>query len=73
MILDNLPIGTLDNLGDALGTVKFVKCDARNFEVVERAVRDIDAVVHMAIFINVAETIEKPDLYIDVKGYVQCR
>jgi UDP-glucose 4-epimerase len=63
-----LPIGTLDNLGDALGTFKFVRGDTRNFEVVERAIRGIDAVVHMAIFINVAETVEKPDLYIDVKG-----
>lgn len=68
-----MPIGTLDNLGDALGTFKFVRGDARNFEVVERAVRGNDAVVHMAIFINVAETVEKHDLYIDVKGHVQCR
>jgi len=68
-----LPIGTLDNLGNVLGTVKFVRGDVRNFEVVERAVRGIDVVVHIAILINVAESVEKPDLYFDVKGYVQCR
>lgn len=68
-----MPIGTLDNLGDALGTFKFVRGDARNFEVVERAVRGIDAVVNMAILTNGAESVEKPDLYFDVKGYVQCR
>jgi len=57
-----LSTGSFDNLGDTLGTIEFVSGDARNFEVVERAVRGVDAVVHLVALIDVAESVKKRDL-----------
>jgi len=49
-----------------LDAIEFVRGDVRDYGVVESAVRDVDAVVHLAALIDVAESVEKPDLYFDV-------
>jgi len=40
----------------------------RSYDVVEKAVKGVDAVIHLAALIDVAESIEKPDLYFDVNA-----
>jgi UDP-glucose 4-epimerase len=49
-----------------LDAIEFVRGDVRDYGTVEYAVRGVDAVVHLAALIDVAESVEKPDLYFDV-------
>jgi nucleoside-diphosphate-sugar epimerase len=65
-VLDNLSTSSLENLADVLDTIEFVRGDVRDYRDAESAVRGIDAVVHLAALIDVAESVEKPDLYFDV-------
>jgi len=65
-VLDNLSTGSIENLADVLDAIEFVRGDVRDYGVVESAVRGVDAVVHLAALIDVAESVEKPDLYFDV-------
>jgi UDP-glucose 4-epimerase len=65
-VLDNLSTGFIENLADVLNAIEFVRGDVRDYGVVESVVRGVDAVVHLAALIDVAESVEKPDLYFDV-------
>jgi len=65
-VLDNLSTGSVENLADVLDAIEFVRGDVRDYGAVEYAVRGVDAVVHLAALIDVAESVEKPDLYFDV-------
>jgi len=65
-VLDNLSTGSIENLADVLDAIEFVRGDVRDYGAVESAVRSVDAVVHLAALIDVAESVEKPDLYFDV-------
>jgi len=65
-VLDNLSTGSIENLADVLNAIEFVRGDVRDYGTVESAVRGVDAVVHLAALIDVAESVEKPDLYFDV-------
>ena len=65
-VLDNLSTGSIENLTDVLDAIEFVRGDIRDYGAVESAVSGVDAVVHLAALIDVAESVEKPDLYFDV-------
>jgi UDP-glucose 4-epimerase len=65
-ILDNLSTGSLSNLREVLDFVEFIEGDIRNEKIVEKSVKGVEAIVHLAALIDVAESIEKPDLYFDV-------
>jgi UDP-glucose 4-epimerase len=65
-VLDNLSTGSIENLTDVLDAIEFVRGDIRDYGTVESAVRGVNAVVHLAALIDVAESVEKPDLYFDV-------
>jgi UDP-glucose 4-epimerase len=65
-VLDNLSTGSIENFADILDAIEFVRSDVRDYGVVESAVRGVDAVVHLAALIDIAESVEKPDLYFDV-------
>jgi UDP-glucose 4-epimerase len=65
-VLDNLSTGSIENLADVLDAIEFVRGDVSDYGAVESAVRGVDAVVHLAALIDVAESVEKPDLYFDV-------
>ena len=65
-VLDNLSTGFIENIADVLNAIEFVRGDVRDYGVVESVVRGVDAVVHLAALIDVAESVEKPDLYFDV-------
>ncbi len=65
-VLDNLSTGSIENLADVLDAIEFVRGDVSDYGAVESAVRGVDAVVHLAALIDVAESVERPDLYFDV-------
>ena len=65
-VLDNLSTGSLDKIGDLLDAVEFFRGDVRDKGAVECALRSVDAVVHLAALLDVAESIEKPMDYFDV-------
>jgi len=65
-VLDNLSRGSLENLGNALGSVELVLGDVRDPEVTARALTGVDAVVHLAALIDVEESIRLPELYTEV-------
>lgn len=65
-VLDNLSSGNLGNLSCVSDRVNFVEGDVRNPDVVEESANDAEAVVHLAALIDVAESVEKPHLYVDV-------
>ena len=65
-VLDNLSRGTLSSISGVLDSVEFIRGDIRDQGTVEAAVRGVDSVVHLAALIDVAESIEKPELYLDV-------
>jgi UDP-glucose 4-epimerase len=69
-VLDNLSTGSVENLADVLDAIEFVRGDVSDYGAVESAVRGVDAVVHLAALIDVAESVEKPDLYfgVNVRG-----
>jgi len=65
-ILDNLSTGSIENIADVLDAIEFARGDVRDYEIVESVIRGVDAVVHLAALIDVAESVERPDLYFDV-------
>jgi UDP-glucose 4-epimerase len=64
-VLDNLSTGSLDKIGDLLNTVEFIRSDIRDVDAMEGALKGIDAVVHLAALVDVAESFEKPVDYFD--------
>ncbi|MEM2217928.1 MAG: NAD-dependent epimerase/dehydratase family protein, partial [Thermofilaceae archaeon] len=65
-VLDNLSSGNLGNLSCFSEKVNFVEGDVRNPDVVEESANGAEAIVHLAALIDVAESIKKPRLYVDV-------
>jgi len=44
-VFDNLSTGSLDNIGDVLNVVEFIKGNVKDYETVECAVEDDNAIV----------------------------
>ena len=65
-VLDNLSNGSLENIRDVFDSIEFIKGDIRDKSIVEDALKGVEAVVHLAALIDVAESVEKPELYLDV-------
>ncbi|MFH1003768.1 MAG: NAD-dependent epimerase/dehydratase family protein [Chloroflexota bacterium] len=66
-VLDNLSVGKRENLDPA---AELLVGDVRDGETVARAVRGVDAVVHLAAHTSVVESLEKPleDWDVNVNG-----
>jgi len=65
-VLDNFSTGSIENLIDVARDVEVVRGDVRNYSVVAESVRGVDIVIHLAALIDVAESMQKPDLYFEV-------
>ncbi|MEM2196787.1 MAG: SDR family NAD(P)-dependent oxidoreductase, partial [Sulfolobales archaeon] len=65
-VLDNLSRGSLQNIHDVLSSVELIVRDVRDYEAVEKAVRGVDAVVHLAALTDVGESLREPNLYTEV-------
>ena len=63
-VLDNLSTGKRENLKQHLscGEVEFIKGDVRDVKLVEKCVREVDAVIHLAALTSVPFSVENPDL-----------
>jgi len=66
VVLDDFSRGSESNLKGLEGKARVVRGDVRDPSAVEKAARDVEGVVHLAALIDVAESVEKPDLYFDV-------
>lgn len=62
VVLDDLSSGTLENIRSHLsnGNVQFLEGDICNSETVERAVKDVDLVCHLAALVNVPYSVREP-------------
>lgn len=67
-VLDNLSTGKIQNLESdvTLGHVRFFEGDVRDGDLVNKLVRGIDAVVHLAAEVSVPYSVENPILTNDV-------
>jgi UDP-glucose 4-epimerase len=72
IVLDNLSTGKLENLKGRLGDpgFKFVKGDVRDRRDVEEAVKDVDAVFHLAAITSVPYSVRRPNVtrQVNVEG-----
>ena len=66
-VLDNLSSGFRVNVKDS---AEFIEGDITNFDVVNKAMKDIDYVFHLAAFISVPDSVKFPEktFEINVKG-----
>jgi UDP-glucose 4-epimerase len=67
-VLDDFSKGRLENLAPYMELKNFhlVKGDIRDFDLVRRVIKDVDAVFHEAAFVSVVLSIEDPVLVNDV-------
>jgi UDP-glucose 4-epimerase len=63
-VLDNLSTGKLSNIEGHIkdGKVDFIKGDINNFETVKKAIKDCDAIAHLAAVISVPFSMKNPKL-----------
>lgn len=71
-VLDNFYSGKIENIKQHLNNKKFhlIKGDVRNPEDIKKALKDIDAICHLAAIVNIPLSIENPSLAneVNVKG-----
>lgn len=60
IVLDNLKTGSLENLVDAWGSIRFIEADVRDREAVEEAVQGQEIVFHLAANANVPYSVQDP-------------
>ena len=67
-VLDNLSTGKVDNIRSHLdsGMAVLVEGDVRDASIVEKAMQDCDAVVHLAAVVSVPYSVEHPDVTFNV-------
>lgn len=66
-ILDNFSTGQMSNLkGHENAKLSIIQGDIRNLALVEKVVKDVDAVFHEAALVNIPLSIENPLLFNDV-------
>jgi len=69
VVLDDLSNSDLKNIEGVIDRVIFVRGDVRDFKTVSKAVKGIDAVIHLAALIDAVESLNKPLLYHEVNVY----
>ena len=65
-VLDNLSTGSLGNLDQVIGDIRFVEDDIRDLDAVKRAVAGADTVFHEAALGSIPRSIEDPATSNDV-------
>ena len=70
VVLDDLSSGSLENIRGHLssGNLRFLEGDVRNSETVERAVKDVDLVCHLAAVVSVPYSVREPLLTHEVNA-----
>jgi UDP-glucose 4-epimerase len=67
-VLDNLSEGSLNNLDEVLSDVEMLIGDLRDEELVRKAVRQVEAVYHLAALASVPRSMAEPMLFHDVNS-----
>jgi len=69
-VLDDFSTGRLQNIEQNMNRIRLLKKDVRDLKAVKDAVKDADAVFHLAAIISVPLSIRKPELVneVNVKG-----
>jgi nucleoside-diphosphate-sugar epimerase len=65
-VLDNNSRGNINKLGDVAKNIEMVQGDIRDFNLVSKAMKDIDVVYHLAFVNGTRYFYEKPDLVLEV-------
>ncbi|MCC6004031.1 MAG: SDR family NAD(P)-dependent oxidoreductase [Thermofilum sp.] len=66
IVLDNLSRGKVDNISRVMQTIDFIKGDIRDYELIDRLIKNVDAVIHLAALSRVQPSIENPELCFDI-------
>jgi len=59
-VLDNLSTGYIDNLHPVISQIDFINGDIRDKAVVQRAMRNVDFVFHLAAMVSVPQSMQQP-------------
>lgn len=62
-VIDNLSTGDVSNIGvhtETKGRVDLHKCDVREYETVEKIVKEYEAVIHEAALVSVTRSVDDP-------------
>ena len=65
-VIDNLHKGKKENLSSVINKIKFQKIDIRDYQSLEKILKNIDGVFHQAALIVVQDSFSKPEEYFDV-------
>jgi nucleoside-diphosphate-sugar epimerase len=69
-VLDNLNSGNLRNLEPVYNEIEFIRGDIRDKYLVQKAVKDVDYILHHAALTSVEHSLNDPDLTnsVNIKG-----
>ncbi|RLE48627.1 MAG: hypothetical protein DRJ31_06840 [Candidatus Methanomethylicota archaeon] len=67
-VLDNFHSGRKENLTEVIDRIELIKGDIRNYKTVEKSVKGVDAIFHLAALIDVQESLRKPKTYHEVNS-----
>ena len=62
IVLDNLSTGKEKNLLEVINKIQFIKGDLLDKKIVEKAVKDVDYVIHQAALPSVKRSVENPEM-----------
>ena len=66
IVIDNLDKGKKENLASVINKIKFQKIDIRDYQSLEKILKDIDGVFHQAALTVVQDSFSSPEEYFDV-------
>jgi UDP-glucose 4-epimerase len=68
VVLDNLQEGRIENIQKYVGkkNFRFIRGDVRDYDLIKRLVKDVDAIFHQAAIVSVPRSLEDPVLVNDV-------
>ena len=65
-VIDNLHKGKKENLASVINKIKFQKIDVRDYQSLEKILKNIDGVFHQAALTVVQDSFSRPEEYFDV-------
>ena len=65
-IIDNLHTGKKENLSEVIDKIQFLNLDIRDYDSMEKNMRNVDGVFHQAALTVVQDSLENPKEYHDV-------
>ena len=66
VVIDNLHTGKKENLEDVFEKIEFFQTDIRNYDEIEKILKNVDGIFHEAALTIVQESFDKKEEYFDV-------